>query len=110
MLSFSRNILFSTLLVPKSMPNPSEWWYYGTEHGQHIAFYTPKSLQEIAEKFHLNLYSNGSSLHLLTEKKIPPLWFNLVSRDKISQILSLLLRRPSLLSSDYHLSTGKLLR
>jgi Methyltransferase domain len=110
MLSFSRNILFSTLLVPKSMPKPSEWWYYGTEHGQHIAFYTPKSLKEIADKFHLNLYSNGSSLHLLTEKKIPSLWFNLVSRDKVSQILSLLLRRPSLLSSDYYLSTGKLLR
>lgn len=109
-LSFSKSILFSTLLVPRNSPKLSEWWYYGIEHGQHISFYTPKSLKEIADKFHLNLYSNGSSLHLLTEKKISSSWFNLISRDKVSRIFDLFLKRPSLLSSDYYLSTGKLLR
>ena len=110
MLRFSKNILFSTLLVPRNSPKPHEWWYYGIEHGQHIAFYTPKSLKEIADKFHLNVYSNGNSLHLLTEKKIPSLWFNFISRDIASQIFNVLLRKPSLLSSDYYISTGKQLR
>ena len=110
MLSFSKNILFSTLLVPKDSPKPGQWWYYGLEHGKHISFYTPKSLKEIADRFQLNLYSNGSSLHLLTQKKISSSWFNLLSRDKVSKILNLLLRKPSLLSSDFYLTTSKLLK
>lgn len=106
MLNFSKNILFSTLLVPSHNPKPNEWWYYGLDHGQHISFFTLQSLSVIAERFSLNLYSNGSSLHLLTEKKIPDLWFRLISRDKISQIMNLLLKKESLLDSDYTQLTG----
>jgi 2-polyprenyl-3-methyl-5-hydroxy-6-metoxy-1,4-benzoquinol methylase len=109
MLQFSKNILFTTLLLPATQPKPSEWWYFGLEHGQHIAFYTPKSLAKIAEKFHLNIYSNGDSLHLLTEKKVSPLCFNLMSRDKVSQILHLFFWRKSLLAKDYSRVTGKML-
>lgn len=69
-LKINRNILFSTELIPDQVPNPTEWWYYGFEHGQHISFYSRRSLEYIAEKYQLNLYSYGRSLHLLTEKKI----------------------------------------
>jgi hypothetical protein len=108
MLQFSKNILFSTFLVPSNNPKPSEWWYYGLDHGQHISFFTLQSLRIIAERFSLNLYSNGNSLHLLTEKKIPAIWFNLISRDKVSHMLNLVLRKESLLNSDYFQMTGKL--
>jgi Methyltransferase domain len=110
MLSFSKNILFSTLLIPASQPKPNRWWYYGLEHGQHISLFTPEALRFIADKFNLKLYSNGSSLHLLTEKKINPLLFSLVSRGKIAQMLHIYFNRKSLLPKDYQLLTGTSLK
>ncbi len=69
-LNYSQNILFSTEILPPKNPKPNQWWYYALNEGQHISIYTVKSLQIIAQKFNLNLYTNHSSLHLLTEKKI----------------------------------------
>lgn len=71
-LKFSRNILFSTELLPPDNPQPEQWWYYALNQGQHISFFTPESLSIIAVKLNLNCYSNGSSLHLLTDKIITP--------------------------------------
>ncbi|MCC3567089.1 MULTISPECIES: methyltransferase domain-containing protein [unclassified Microcoleus] len=67
----SRNILLSTELLPESNPKPDEWWYYVLHEGQHVSLYTAKSLSILAAKFNLNFYSNGSSLHLITEKELP---------------------------------------
>ncbi|MGC9528051.1 MAG: glycosyltransferase [Limnospira sp.] len=72
LLTLSPNILFSTELLPPHNPKPGQWWYYAPQSGQHISFYTPKSLQIIAEQLGLNIYSNGSSLHLLTKKILSP--------------------------------------
>jgi len=65
----SSNIIFSTELLPKSIPNPNEWWYYGFEHGQHISFYSLKTLNYIASKLELNFISNGK-IHMFTDKNI----------------------------------------
>lgn len=70
MLASSKNIIFTTELLPYPIPKTSEWWYYGTEHGQHISFYSEKTLRYIAQKYKLNYY-NLFGLHLITEKKIP---------------------------------------
>ncbi len=70
MLSYSRNIFFTTTLLPQPIPKPSEWWYYGFEHGQHIAFYSQETLQFIANKYNLHLVSFGD-YHLFSEKHVP---------------------------------------
>ncbi|MBE9115971.1 glycosyltransferase [Lusitaniella coriacea LEGE 07157] len=70
-LEFSRNILLSTELLPHNNPTPEQWGYYATHEGQHIAIYTVKSLEIIAKKFNLNLYTDGCFIHLLTEKRLP---------------------------------------
>lgn len=75
MLAISRNIFFSTHLIPSPTPPIDKWWYYGTEHGQHVAFYTPKALNYIANKYGLQVYTL-KGYHLLTEKKIGNLIFN----------------------------------
>ena len=110
-LKHSKSILFSTTLLPESNPKPGEWWYYGTEHGQHISLYSRRSLLVIAERFDLNLYSDGCFLHLLTNKKISSLAFKVVSSYKVASVIgSLLSRRSSqrsLLLEDYHRVTGK---
>lgn len=69
MIDISGNIIFSTLLLSEPVPEPGEWWYYGFEHGQHISFYSHKTLSYIAEKSGLHFYSY-KDVHLFTRKKL----------------------------------------
>lgn len=80
MLKISKSILVSTMLLPDPIPKPNEWWYYGLEHGQHISFYSIKTLDFIAQKYELYLYSNGINLHLLTTKKFNKAYFRFLLR------------------------------
>ena len=68
-LLLSKNIIFSTNLLPHPVPKSNDWWYYGLNHGQHLSFYSESTFQFIAEKYGLH-YSHSGNLHLLTEKKI----------------------------------------
>ncbi|MFD2247691.1 methyltransferase domain-containing protein [Pontibacter ruber] len=102
MLVFSDNILFSTELVPTNQSiNPNTWWYLAPETGQHIAFYTKASLQKMADYFSMNFYTNGSTLHLLTRKKISPLLFRLLCYHKISLLVKGITSGKSLLQTDF---------
>ncbi|RNC72773.1 MAG: class I SAM-dependent methyltransferase [Desulfuromonadales bacterium] len=101
MLRFSRNILFTTELVPDPSPSPDRWWYYGLEHGQHVSFYTRRSLAAIAERFSLHLCTNGRSLHLLTERPIPSWMFTALSWRPAAVVLNGICRRQSLIGADY---------
>ncbi len=69
MLSYSKTIIFSTELMPKDIPDPKEWWYYGFNHGQHISFYSEKTLRTLAKQFKLNYY-NVNGIHILTDRKL----------------------------------------
>jgi hypothetical protein len=68
-ISISPNILFTTQIIPNPIPKPTDWWYYGPEHGQHIGFYRIKTLKFIAKKFNLHLCSDGVSTHFFSKKK-----------------------------------------
>lgn len=108
MLKFSRNILFTTELIPANNPKPGSWWYYIPEYGQHVSFYSRKTLSVIAEKYSLNLYSDGRSLHLFTTSKISPLLFRLLAKQKkVISLLNAFLRRESLVPADYQKITGE---
>jgi hypothetical protein len=69
MLSISKNIIFTTELLPNPIPKPQEWWYYTLESGQHISFYSKKTMKYLERKYNLN-YVNYKNIHLLTEKKV----------------------------------------
>ena len=72
----SHKILFSTQLLPNPIPKPEEWWYYGLEHGQHVSFYSKKTLKYIADKFSLQYYPINNGLHFFSDKRMSPiLWF-----------------------------------
>jgi len=79
-LSLSSNILFTTELVADQPPRPEEWWYYGLEHGQHVSFYSEKTIRYLAEIYGLNYYSAGTNLFLLSKKQINPKLFRLLVR------------------------------
>jgi hypothetical protein len=69
MLAMSRNVLFSTEILPTPPPRPEEWWYYGLPHGQHVAFYERRTLEVLARRHGLALHSFGA-LHLMTDRAI----------------------------------------
>ena len=106
MLQLAPAIFFSTFVVPEPAPAIGSWWYYVLEHGQHIAFYTIRSLGVLAKRFGLQLYTNGESLHLLTSSRIPGLSFRLAVTSPFLRLVNLILRRESLLSKDTRETTG----
>ena len=103
MLSFSKNILVSTELVPAIPPKLNDWWYYGTEHGQHISFYTLASLQTIAEQNGVSLTTNGRNIHLFSRRKISSNIFKLITTPFFSRLINLVSRNGSLLGNDFQM-------
>lgn len=81
LLKISKNIIFSTELLPNPIPKPEDWWYYGLDHGQHISFYSEKTFEYIAKKYNLN-YVNLGGLHLLSDKKISNLQLKILKLSK----------------------------
>jgi len=67
-LKFSKNLLFSTELLPRQLTNINTWWYLSPETGQHISFYNFESLSFIANKLGYNFYTDGSFLHLFSKQ------------------------------------------
>jgi hypothetical protein len=70
MLGFSRNILFTTELLPQPIPLPEKWWYYGLDHGQHVSFYSRRTLERLASRFRLSLSTDGRNIHFMSERKL----------------------------------------
>lgn len=70
MLSYAPNIIFSTVLIPKSTDEFKNWWYLSPQTGQHIAFYSTESLQFMSAKHGLNFYTNNNNLHIFSKEKI----------------------------------------
>lgn len=68
MLQLSDTIIFSTELLPLEIPEPKDWWYYGLNHGQHISFYSEKTLYTLAHLNRMNYY-NLKGIHIITKKK-----------------------------------------
>lgn len=77
-LDISKNIVFSTQVVPNPIPDPQNWWYYALEHGQHVSFYSKQTFEFIANELGLNFYSCSKNLHLFSEKKISKKYFELI--------------------------------
>ena len=104
----TRTLIFSTQVYDEGPPPARDWWYYSFETGQHISFYTNKTLNCIADKLGLNFFSAGG-LHFFTEKKIKPLQFVML-RGKIALLLSLYIRwrKGTRVLDDHYLMVNKL--
>jgi hypothetical protein len=100
MLEYSRNVFFTTVLLPAETPRPGRWWYYGLEHGQHVSLYSLHSLEALADRFGLHLCSDGE-MHLLTEKTIAPAQFRRILHRRAGRWNMRRKARPSLVDQDY---------
>lgn len=72
----SSTIILSTELFHGKPPDPEDWWYYTPDTGQHVSFYQRRTLELLARKLSLNLYSHRD-IHILTDKKINKWLFRL---------------------------------
>lgn len=68
MLQFADNLFFTTELQPTHITAITDWPYFSTETGQHIAFYNTQSLDHIATQLGYNFYTDGAFIHLFTKK------------------------------------------
>jgi hypothetical protein len=100
MMNLSENLFISTLPVPNPTPKVSDWWYFMPSSGQHISFYTPESLQYLANRFQRHLLSRGA-FHLFTRKPRSAAMFRVATSFRFSRVANLFFRRPSLLEADF---------
>ena len=103
LISLGDNLLFSTVLVPNLPPKTSEWWYYALHGGQHISFYTVKSLQYMAKCFD-RYYVGYHDLHLFSKQ--PTSQWKFSSAIRLASWINCFKRKNSLLGADYKLITG----
>lgn len=68
-LKLSDTIILTTDLISIPAPKHSKWWYYASEHGQHVAFHSKESFKIVAKKYGLH-YHNMMNVHMLTKRKI----------------------------------------
>lgn len=98
--TLGKALVISTELLPATLNGSDEWHYYVPESGQHIGFFTKRSLQIIAEQLGLVLSSNGSSLHVFAQHKISStlLWW--VTDPRRARLVSRIALRESLEGKD----------
>jgi hypothetical protein len=101
------NLLISTNLISSPAPQPSQWWYYGLDHGQHIGFFRLQTLRFIANKFGKYLFTDGVSYHLLADKPVNAMQWNINARIA-RRVPSLFGRKlKSKIWSDFEIMSGK---
>lgn len=61
-------IVFTEELIPINLS--PDWWFLIPECGQHVSFYSIKTLQKISADFGCYLYSNGFDYHAFTKRKL----------------------------------------
>lgn len=91
LLAIAPNVLFSTEIIADPAPKQDDWWYYGSNHGQHIGFFRIRTLEKLAKKRGKFLVTNGTSYHLMTDKPVNGKLWNIMIR--INKFMPLLLRR-----------------
>jgi hypothetical protein len=88
MFAYGSNVLCGTQVQPcVALQDLAAWDYLGELHGQHVSFYTTRSMEVIARRFGCNYYSDGVGLHLFTSKKIANFTFQGSMRRKAYDFL-----------------------
>ena len=82
------NVLLSTEIIHDPAPRQEDWWYYGTEHGQHIGFFRIRTLERLARARGKFLLSDGVSYHLITDRpRSRTLWRMCIRAGKLLPLL-----------------------
>lgn len=105
MMEIADDVLVSTEVISDPPPLPGEWWYYAVSTGQHISFYSKKTLQTIAKKFNRHVVSVGG-IHLFSKSQVSALAFALIAQPRLAKFTKEFTRRPSLIEADFERFTS----
>lgn len=94
-------VLCSTELMADSIPAHEQWWYYGRDHGQHIAFYRRETLMNLATQFGFHLNTDGKFLHLFSREPLPSWKWQLALKTRCLSPLITSLKLKTLVWSDH---------
>lgn len=93
-------ILIATELQPEDPACLMDWWYLAPEAGQHIGFFTRRSLERVAEQLGLVLSSNGRNLHILAPAAVSETWLGMLRKPAMARRWAWLGRRKALTHRD----------
>jgi hypothetical protein len=85
-------LLFTTELYAGAPPDPSAWWYYTFETGQHIGFFQRRTLEDIGRRLGLHLAS-ANGIHILAKTPVNERWFGLATNRWFTRITPAIARR-----------------
>ncbi len=100
LLAFTDSVLFSTELIPSSRPKPGDWWYYALETGQHVSFFSHKTLEYLCSRNSVAFHTCGP-FHLATRRKIRPISFRMACRPRFIKLINHFTHRDPLTQRDY---------
>ncbi|MEI7784012.1 MAG: methyltransferase domain-containing protein [Betaproteobacteria bacterium] len=86
----TESLIFTTELHPGRPPTP-DWWYYAFPTGQHIGFFSQKTLKTIAHRLDLKFFT-ANGLHIFSRHDLSRIKFYWASRPLIARISSLFVR------------------
>lgn len=107
LLAMAPILILSTLLIPEPTPEPQNWWYYGSEHGQHIGFFRVQSLERLARERGKYFVTDGVSYHCISDRRISPLLWKLIVRFNLVSPIIARFRLQSKVWSDFLLLSGR---
>ncbi len=93
-------LLLSTELLPDPMPALDRWWYFAPEAGQHIGFFTRRSLDVVAERLGRRLSTNDRNLHVIAPEQVSAALLRTLRKPRGAALLAPLGRRRSLAHAD----------
>ena len=108
MLDVSPVVLMSTELVRTLKTPPSDWWYLGPEHGQHIGFFRLTTLNWMATKLGCSFASDGASVHIFSRRPIAVSWRLLQRLRRLWPIVARVALTPKIMSDFYLLGDRRL--
>lgn len=82
----SDTFIFTTELYEGEPPRPEAWGYYSLSTGQHISFFSRKTLEILSRRLGMH-YRYVAGLHVFTKKDISPLALRLFSKKAIPLML-----------------------
>ena len=85
--SMTDTLIFSTHLRPPNFKNMEKWWYLSPHHGQHISFYSKKSLEYLGLQNGCKLLTNGVNFHVLTKRNVGNIRFGISTFPIIRKLL-----------------------
>ncbi len=100
-----RCVLFSTNLY---LGQPADWWYFGQD-GQHVAFYTRRSLEFIGRHYGFHLASNNCDLHLFSRQPVPDRLLDSCRKKRLRLALAFQKKNGSRLLPDFDSVTRRFL-